>query len=132
MIPYRSIKTAAPYLLLEDPFGQQLYEVLIRYPDELTADKLVMLSETGGGYGVSYTAADITHLCGYPFVRVYRILPRWVRHGYLRREGTGGNRVYRLLPNCREWKHRADRELPRAAEIVAEVLAYQQAMGLDR
>jgi hypothetical protein len=45
------------------------------------------------------------------------------------REGRPGRFRYRLAGKGRRWKRKADAELPRAKELVEEIVAHQRAMG---
>jgi hypothetical protein len=54
---------------------------------------------------------------------------RWTGIGYVYREGRPGRFRYRLAGKGRRWKRKADAELPRAKELVEEIVAHQRAMG---
>lgn len=79
--------------------------------------------------GVCLTTAEIAFIGGIPVANVRRLVGRWVRFKYLHRKGKRGKYVYGLLEKGRRFKGNADVNLPRAREIIAEIIAYQRTIG---
>jgi hypothetical protein len=92
---------------------------------------MTMLDELGlqRGTGAGMTIKDICAYTGANKDTVSAQMPHWFHTcGYVLRAGRPYR--YRLSAKGRRWKQRADASLPRALELVQQIVAHQIAVGL--